>query len=354
MGDTSSVFAVDPQIYEDIRETLAEARRKTCVAVNEAMVGAYWEIGRQIVEAQSERAEYGKQLIAYLAEKLTKEFGKGFTQRSLWQMKQFYRSFPKVHALRAELSWTHYRLLMRVPDEKRRMFYMNEAATERWSSRQLERQISTSYYERPLMSQDSGRKRVQQEIHTTTPLTKADDILKDPYVLEFLDIKEPESLQESDLEQALIAKLQEFMLELGKGFSFVARQKHVSDGMRHYYIDLVFYNYYMKCFVLIDLKTGRLTPQDVGQMDFYVRLYDDQYRLPEDNPPIGIILCAEKNVTVAKYSALADGKNLLASQYTTCLPTEDELAARVAYERELLENEICTTKLATEDDTPEG
>ena len=328
----------DPSIYDNIRETLEEAHSKTRAAVNEAMVSAYWEIGRQIVEAQGERAEYGKRLIGYLSERLTKEFGKGFTKRNLWQMKQFFLAFPIVHAVRAELSWTHYRLIMRLPDEKRRVFYMNEAANEGWSSRQLERQICSSYYERLLASQAEQETAPRGKISRSEPTTKATDIFKDPYVLEFLDLKEDKTLHESDLEQALIDRLQDFMLELGKGFSFVARQKRISDDADHYYIDLVFYNYILKCFVLVDLKTGKLTPQDVGQMDFYVRLYEDQFMLPGDNPPVGIILCAQKNSTVAKYSALSDKNNLFASQYMTYLPTEEELARRIGYERRLLEN----------------
>lgn len=339
MGNVPEPLEFDPRIYQDIRETLAAARRKTCVAVNEAMVTAYWEIGRQIVEAQGERAEYGKRLLAYLAERLTKEFGKGFTERNLYQMKQFYCAFPKVHALRAELSWTHYRLIMRLPTEKQRLFYMNEAADEQWSSRQLERQINTSYYERLLASRSKDQQGADKDIRVAEPVTRAGTVFKDPYVLEFLDLKQEASVSESDLEHALIERLQDFMLELGRGFSFVARQKRISDDADHYYIDLVFYNYVLKCFVLIDLKTGKLSPQDVGQMDFYVRLYDDQFRLPGDNPTVGIILCAQKNDTVAKYSALADRGNLMASQYVTCLPSEEELAERLEYERSLLEAE---------------
>lgn len=324
----------DPSIYNNIRETLEEARRKTRVAVNEAMVTAYWEIGRQIVEAQGERAEYGKRLMRYLSERLTEEYGRGFTERNLQAIRQFYLAFRIPHALRAELSWTHYRLIIRLANEEKRHFYMNEAANEGWSSRQLERQIHSSYYERRLASQGKTREKVSQG----EPIARADDIFKDPYVLEFLDLKEDKTLHESDLEQALIDRLQDFMLELGKGFSFVARQKRISDDTDHYYIDLVFYNYMLKCFVLVDLKTGKLTPQDVGQMDFYVRLYEDQFMLPGDNPPVGIILCAQKNCTVAKYSALSDKNNLFASQYMTYLPTEEELARQIGYERRLLEN----------------
>lgn len=230
-------MSVPLSIYNNIRETLEETRSKIRVAVNEAMVTAYWEIGRQIVEAQGERAEYGKRLMKYLSERLTEEFGKGFTVRNLRAMRQFYLAFQKRHAVRAELSWTHYRLIISLPDNKRRSFYRDEAANEGWSSRQLERQIHSSYYERRLASQGQAREKVSQ----SEPIARADDIFKDPYVLEFLDLREDKTLHESDLEQALIDRLQDFMLELGKGFSFVARQKRISDDADHYYIDLVFY-----------------------------------------------------------------------------------------------------------------
>lgn len=351
MGNVPEPLEFDPRIYQDIRETLAAARRKTCAAVNEAMVSAYWEIGRQIVEAQGERAEYGKRLLEYLAERLTKEFGKGFDATNLRKMRQFYLTFEKRDALRPELSWTHYRLIMRAPTEKQRLFYMNEAADEGWSSRQLERQINSSYYERLLASRAKETSGDVEETRTVETIIEAENVFKDPYVLEFLDLRQDAAVSESDLESALIARLQDFMLELGRGFSFVARQKRVSDDADHYYIDLVFYNYILKCFVLIDLKTGRLSPQDVGQMDFYVRLYDDQYRLPGDNPTVGIILCARKNDAVAKYSALADKGNLMASQYLTCLPSEEELAKRLEYERALLENESLKRRI---EDAEEG
>ncbi len=343
MGNIPEPLEFDPHIYDDIRETLAAARRKTCIAVNEAMVNAYWEIGRQIVEAQGERAEYGKRLLEYLAARLTREFGKGFDATNLRKMRQFYLAFEKRDALRLELSWTHYRLIMRLPTEKQRAFYMNEAADEQWSSRQLERQISTSYYERLLASRHDEKHCAIDRASASVSIPAVDNVFKDPYVSEFLDLKQDASVSENDLEHALIERLQDFMLELGKGFSFVARQQRISDDADHYYIDLVFYNYVLKCFVLIDLKTGKLSPQDVGQMDFYVRLYDDQRRLPGDNPTVGIILCAQKNDTVAKYSALADKNTLMASQYVTCLPSEEELAERLAYERKLLEAEQLKT-----------
>lgn len=330
-----SVF--DAGVYHGIRDTLAKARAKAYAAINFAMVEAYWDIGRQIEEAVGERAEYGKGLLQYLSSELAAEFGKGFTMRNLRAMRQFYTTFPIRHTLRAELSWSHYRLLMRIEDNSRRDFYLRESVECGWSLRQLERQINSFFYERLLATQKSGRDVVRNEIHITEPKTDTDSILKDPYILEFLNLKENRDYHESDLEQTLIDKLQEFLLELGKGFSFVARQKRVTIEGDHYYIDLVFYNYILKCFVLIDLKTGKLTYQDIGQIDFYVRYFEDKVKLSEDNPTIGIILCADKNDTMAKYSVLSDTENLFASKYMLYLPTEEELKRELNHERELIE-----------------
>ena len=318
--------ASDETVYQSVRSTLASARMKAAAAVNDAMVSAYWEIGRQIAEAQGDRAEYGKRLMKYLSERLTAEFGKGFTERNLRAMRQLYLAYPIRHTLCAELSWSHYRLIIRLEDPVRRDFYVRSAIEERWTVRQLDRQIHSFYYERLLATRAEGKDKVRQEIQQLEPPTKADDVLKDPYVLDFLDLNGNSDFLETDLEQALMNKLQQFLLELGKGFSFVARQQRISADGDHYYIDLVFYHYILKCFVLIDLKTGKLTPQDIGQMDFYVRLFDDQCTRADDNPTIGIVLCANRSKTVAKYSALADGRGIFASQYVLCLPTEEELS----------------------------
>ena len=321
-----SMVRKDAAVYDSVRGALEAARKKAAVAVNDAMVEAYWEIGRQIVEAQGDRAEYGKHLMEYLSERLTKEFGKGFSVPNLKNMRQFYLVFPIRYTLCSELSWSHYRLIIRIDDPVRRDFYVRSAVEERWTVRQLDRQIHSFYYERLLATRAEGKDEVRQEIQNLEPPTKADGILKDPYVLDFLDLGGNSNYLETDLEQALMDKLQQFLLELGKGFSFVARQQRVSADGDHYYIDLVFYHYILKCFVLIDLKTGKLTPQDVGQMDFYVRLFDDQCTQPDDNPTIGIVLCANRNEAVAKYSVLADKKGIFASQYVLCLPTEEELS----------------------------
>ena len=331
----------DSEIYEGIRAALAEARKKVVTAVNAAMVGVYWEIGRQITEAIGERAEYGRHLLAYLSKRLTDEFGKGFTERNLRAMRQFYETFPIRHTLRAELSWSHYRLLMRVDEENRRAFYLNECADSGWTSRQLEQQINSFFYERLLATQKEHRPEIADEIFKLEPKKDADYILKDPYILEFLDLKENVRYSESEIEQGLIDKLQSFLLEMGKGFSFVARQKRITtEHGEHYYIDLVFYNYILKCFVVIDLKAGKLTYQDVGQIDFYVRLFDEKEKQADDNPTIGIILVTDKDESIVKYSVLADKENLFASKYRLYLPTEEELKAELQRERERIERQI--------------
>lgn len=327
----------DESIYSNVHDVLTQARSSATRAVNSTMVNAYWEIGRQINEAIGERAEYGKHLLSYLSKRLTDDFGKGFTQRNLRAIRQFYLTFPIRHTLRAELSWSHYRLLMRL-DNERRLWYMNEAEDAGWSSRQLDRQIQTFYYDRLLATQgERNKEEVSAEIQTTQPITAADSIVRDPFVLEFLNIPQSPRQLESTLEQTLIDKLQDFLLELGRGFTFVGRQVCISDGTDNYYIDLVFYNYLMRRFVLIDLKTGKLTHQDVGQMDFYVRLYEEKYKPEDDNPPIGIILCSEKTAATARYSVLADKDNLFASQYLTYLPTEEELERALRRERDAAE-----------------
>lgn len=311
---------------DDIRALINEARKQVVHTVNTVMVATYWEIGRRIVEEEqngNERAEYGKYLIKNLAEALTADFGKGFGETNLKYFRQFYQTFPIRHTLRDGLSWSHYRLLMRVENEETRTFYLNEAIECAWSVRQLERQISSFYYQRLLASQNKGvvKKEAEQNNATITP----SEVLKDPYILEFLDLNERKDYLEADLESSLISHLQSFLLELGKGFSFVARQQRITtEAGKHYYIDLVFYNYLLKCFVLIDLKIGTLTPQDVGQMDLYVRLYEKQKRTSTDNPTLGIILCSQNDETVVKYSMLSESKQLFASQYKLYLPTDEE------------------------------
>ena len=361
--------------YQSVKQILEEARKKAYTAVNFVMVQAYWNIGRIIVEEEQRgkaKAGYGEYLISELAARLTAEFGKGFTISNIKYFRQFYLSFSIGHALRGqspiagkmndairhesrpvqkghalrdevpvirpELSWTHYRLLLKVERPDVREFYLDECIAANWSTRQLERQINSFYYERLLSSRDKGR--VRAEIRKLEPGPGPHDIIRDPYVLEFLGLKENKAYLENELEQGLIDKLHDFLLELGKGFSFVARQKRITIDSDHFYIDLVFYNYILKCFVLIDLKVGKLTHQDIGQMDFYIRYFEKEVKLSGDNPTIGLILCAEKNEAMAKYTLLKGSKTLFASKYKLYLPTEKELREELKRERQLLELEM--------------
>jgi predicted nuclease of restriction endonuclease-like (RecB) superfamily len=256
-------------------------------------------------------------------------------------MRQFYQMFSIRHTLRTELSWSHYRLLMRVEEDSRREFYLTESANEGWTSRQLERQINSFYYERLLATQKENRPEIAGEIYESEPNRETDYILKDPYILEFLDLQENKKYSENELETALIDKLQDFLLELGKGFSFVKRQKRLTtEHGEHYWIDLVFYNFILKCFIVIDLKIGKLTYQDVGQIDYYVRLFDEKIKQPDDNPTIGLILVTDRDESIVKYSVLADNENLFASKYRLYLPSEEELKAELIREREIIEREI--------------
>lgn len=269
---------------------------------------------------------------------MTKDFGKGFTVTNLKYMRQFYLTFPNGHALRGELSWTHYRSLMRVENEKARNFYLEEAIKSAWSTRQLDRQINSFFYERLLSSKN--KEEVSQTIINLEKGATPGDIIRDPYVLEFLGLVPNTDFYESDLEQALITHLQKFLLELGRGFSFVARQQRFSFDGRHFRIDLVFYNYILKCFVLIDLKIGDLTHQDLGQMQMYVHYYEREMMNEGDNPPIGIILCADKSDSVVKYTLPQDEKQIFASKYKLYLPSEEELLNELNKEYLSIENYI--------------
>lgn len=327
------------EIYLQIKETLIESRKQAYTAVNSAMVQAYWQIGRIIVEHEQNgnlRAEYGKALLQNISSQLEQEFGNGFSVRNLQQMKKFYNLFPNTNAVRSQLSWTHYRLLLKIQDEKARNWYMEESIRSAWSSRQLERQISTLYYERLLASKEKSP--VISEAEELTKQVKSENFIKDPYVLEFLDLKNYPALRESDLEKALISKLQDFLLELGRGFCFVARQKLMRFEDEDFYIDLVFYHSILKCYVLIDLKIGKLAHSDIGQMDSYIRMFDDLYKNNDDNPTIGIILCSQKNEAIVKYSVLNEAKNIFASKYQLTLPTPEELQREIEEERKKIES----------------
>jgi predicted nuclease of restriction endonuclease-like (RecB) superfamily len=327
------------EFYEGIKEILSTARNKVYQTANFAMVEAYWQIGKSIIEEQGgdERAEYGVGLLKDLSKQMTQDFGKGFTVSNLKNMRQFYQTFPNSYALRSELSWTHYRLLMRVENEKARTFYMEEAVKAQWSTRQLERQINSFFYERLLSSQNKDA--VANEIQELEPAKKPEDIIRDPYVLEFLGLTPNDDFYESDLEQALITHLQKFLLELGRGFSFVARQKRITFDGRHFYIDLVFYNYILKCFVLIDLKIGDLTHQDLGQMQMYVHYYERELMNEGDNPPIGIVLCADKSDAVVKYTLPENETQVFASKYKLYLPSEEELLNELKQEIQIFETD---------------
>lgn len=313
------------ETYRTIRNSVIAAQSKVYSAVNSVMITAYWEIGEQIYKAcgENDRAEYGKKILKYISEKLTEEFGKGYSIRNLRNMRNFYCTFPIRQTLSAELSWSHYLLLMQIRNDVERDFYTQEAIKSNWSVRQLDRQINTMYYKRILASRD--KESVAAEIQTTEPKPEYEQIIKDPYVLEFLDLPANEHYYESTLEQALIDHLQKFLLELGRGFSFVARQKHFNVDGRHFYIDLVFYNYILKCFVLIDLKTGDLTHQDIGQMQMYVNYYTRNLMNEGDKPPIGLLLCAKKSDTLMKLTLSEDNNQIYAAKYLDYMPTEEEL-----------------------------
>jgi len=302
------------------------------------MVQTYWNIGRLIVEDEQqgkERAEYGKKQLEQIAETLTGEFGKGFNVRNLRNMRQFYNTFPIWQSVNAELSWTHYVRLIRLENKDAREWYITESIENHWSARALDRQISTLYYERLLSSKEKEPVKDESKNKTQELKLSSKDMLRDPYIFDFLNLPHS-SLVESDLEQGLIDNLQHFLLELGRGFAFVSRQQRLHVEDQDFYIDLVFYNFKLKCFLLIDLKIGKLTHQDVGQMDTYVRVYDKFHKGEDDNPTIGLILCSEKSEAVAKYSVLSDSKQLFSSKYLPFLPTEEELQAELQRERRLI------------------
>lgn len=328
-------------LYQNVSSILKSARETAYKAVNFAMVTAYWSIGKLIVEDEQKgntRAEYGKAILEKLSEKLTQEFGKGFDTSNLRYMRLFYNTFPNCDTLRHELSWSHFRMLLRVKDEKARAWYMNEAADQTWSTRQLDRQISVLYYERLLSSQD--KESVELEAKEKMSELETKQFIHDPYVLEFLNLKNYPALHESTIEQALIDNLQHFLLELGTGFCFESRQKLMRYEDDDFYVDLVFYHSILKCHVLIDLKLGKLTHGDVGQMDSYIRMFDAQYKRDDDNPTIGLILCSEKNEAVVKYSVLADAKQIFASKYELALPKPEELEKQIKMDRLLIEEQM--------------
>lgn len=328
-------------IITDVIAIIEEGRQKAYRAVNTSMVEAYWLTGKRIVEEEQdgqERAAYGQAIINELSKELNRRFGGGYSPTNLRNFRQFYLTFPVeeiCYTLCSKLSWSHNRLIMRVSDPKARQYYLREAAEQNWAVRTLERNINTLYYQRLLSSQNEHP--VKDEMVEETKEYQADsrEFIRNPAVLEFLNIPTNYSYTEKQLEQSLINNLQQFLLELGKGFAFVARQKHIRTETADFFIDLVFYNYILKCFVIVELKTDRITHQDIGQLDMYVRMFDDLERKEGDNPTIGILLCTETDRTIAKYSVLNESKQLFASKYLPYLPTEEELAAEIEREKQV-------------------
>jgi len=369
---------------QEIKQILAAARQKAYAAVNTAMVEAYWLVGKRIVEEEqngNDRAAYGKEILKTLSIELNKEFGKGYSVTNLQNFRKFYlifsnlpiqqtpsaisnkskRQTPSVEfdtqkakgqtppdqlenliwrKVSAKLTWSHFERLIRVENEKARSYYLIEAAEQNWGVRTLDRNISTLYYQRLISSQK--KELVQQEMEEKTAVftNKPDDFIRNPAVLDFLKLPSNQAYTEKELEQALIDNLQQFLLELGKGFSFVSRQKHIRTETSDFYVDLVFYNYILKCFVIVELKTHKLTHQDIGQLDMYVRMFDDLERSEGDNPTIGILLCTETDSTIVKYSVLVENQQLFANKYLPYLPTEAELAAEIEREKYIIKQHM--------------
>lgn len=331
-----SVYHAD--FITEIKRIVTQARQKAYAAINSAMVEAYWQTGKRIVEQEQQgkdRADYGSQLLKLLSKELTAEFGKGFSVPSLYSYRAFYLTFPEIFSTPWRiLTWSHYKRLLTVSNADARAWYLKEAAEQMWSYRTLDRNIGSQYYERLLRSQHKDT--VESEMKALTTPFEQDrmEFIKNPTVAEFIGLSPNTDFTESDLESAIIGNLQKFLLELGKGFSFVARQKLIRTEKKDYFIDLVFYNYILKSFVLIDLKTTTVTHQDVGQMDMYVRMYDERIRGQDDNPTIGIVLCSETDEDIARYSVLHDNDRLFASKYMLYMPTEAELKQEIERQKE--------------------
>lgn len=311
------------QFYKDVRDILENARSNAYMVANDIMTYAYWNVGKRIVEQElrgSAKAKYGSYIIKRLAQELSDQYGTGFSIANIKNCRQLYVTFPQDsfgYSMIGKVHWSHLRTIMRLEDAKERDFYLKETATECWSVRELERNIKSGYYKRILSTQFPDK---------TGQVSR---FVKDPYVLEFMGIKDNDRIVEKNVENAIISHLQKFLLEMGKGFCFVDRQMHICTETADFYIDLVFYNYILKCFVLIDLKTHRLTHQDIGQMDMYIRMFDDLKKQEDDNPTIGIIFCTDKDETIVKYSVLNESEQIFASKYMTVLPTVEELRSEL-------------------------
>ena len=336
-------FNKTDDIVFDLKYIIDASQKNAHQAVNAALVYRNWLIGYRIAEEilnGEERAEYGAEIIKKLSEELTKFYGKGYTKTNVYNFYMFYKMFPNIfHSLSGKLnkilSWTHYRILLQVKDSVARDWYAKEAANESWSVRTLQRNISSQYYYRLMQTQK--KELVKNEMKELTAEYQNDklEFIKNPIVAEFLGLSQNTDFTETDLEKSIITNIQKFLMELGKGYAFVARQQHIHTEKQDYYIDLVFYNYYLKCFVLVDLKTNKVTHQDVGQMDMYVRMYDELKKIKGDNPTIGIILCADTDEDIARYSILKGNEQLFASKYRLYLPSEEELRAEIETQKAL-------------------
>ena len=329
----NEIDKIRKDVYSSIKELMDNARNRVAREVNNILIQTYWEIGRIIIEEEqgnSERAEYGKQLITDLSKKLTKEYGKGFSRSNLQNMRNFYLSYPICQTVSGKLSWSHYCELLSISDEKKRSFYEKEAISANWSVRELKRQIKTSLFERLLLSSgDENKKKVLELALKGNEINKASDVVKDPYVFEFLGLHEEKVVMESDLEKALISHIEKFLLELGKGFMYVGSQQRVTLGNTHYYVDMVFYNKILKCYVLIELKTGKLMPEAVGQLNMYLNYYKAEVNDEMDNEPIGIILCTDKDSIQAEYALGSLSNKIFASKYTLYIPDREQLEEQV-------------------------
>lgn len=328
----SNLAHTDSMINE-IRELLLNARQRVAVQVNTELLSTYWNVGKIIVEHEQEskdRADYGKQTLKQLSKELTKEFGKGFSVSNLYNMRLFYMHHQKFQTVSGKLSWSHYCELLTISDPDKRSFYEKETINSRWSIRELKRQISTSLYERLLLSEGKTNKETvlalaEKGIEMTTP----SDIIKDPYVFEFLGVPENKPMLESDLEKALVAQIEKFLLELGRGFMFVGTQQRITLNNTHYYVDMVFYNKILRAYVLIELKTTKLTPEAAGQLNMYLNYYAAEVNDEHDNPPIGIILCTDKDSVAAEYALGGLSNNIFASRYVSYIPNKEQLIAQV-------------------------
>ena len=334
-------------VFEDACNIIETAQKVAYSAVDLTFVHRNWLLGKRIADEElngESRAEYGAEVIKKLSKDLNAQYGRGYTKTNLYNFYSFYKMYPEIFHSESgksnvKLSWTHYRVLLQVKDEIAREWYENAALKETWSVKTLQRNISSQYYYRILKIQDKAAVESEMKEFTSKYQTKL-EFIKNPVIAEFLGMKEDTSYLESDLEQCIIDNLQKFLMELGKGYAFVARQQHIHTEKEDYYIDLVFYNYILKCFVLIDLKTKKITHQDIGQMDMYIRMYDDLKRGEGDNPTLGIVLCADTDEDIAKYSILHGNEQLFASKYKLYLPTEEELRAEIETQKEMFSIQV--------------